>query len=468
MRSASDLASGLGPSLTHGNLVAARQIEHAKQHSRDEWEAMKPTIRKLYIEDFRSLRSVMRTMAENYDFHATDKMYKMRFSHWGWRKNRTKDQHPTVVRSRQSTRGTAAIQHRIQRLRTPELLNDQERKLELHSSQNVESTPSTARHNSMIRCCEAETAFSNTVHQLKSGQIHGAFQTLDRLFDSMTGGELYVHPKHLTGLWRLCDGVYNVCTWINDSDFRLLRELLCFQGQNAASSRKSASLGAHLVVSIMRSVARMSRDNPGAMKQTFRNAYQAAAESLGKKLGENHPIVLITWTDYFWYFNLPVDPAKNLAVRQQTALEEAETASGPEADITICLLHNIVFFLFYCAGDHAQAREKLSTLLERTSCRVATQASPTAYNFHIQRAHAFGSLLQGLPMLQDHGDLSQCEVVIGATIDWLRQGEGTDASIHAKMLETDLLILTDAWKEGKDLRCLTFAFANPRSAAITI
>ncbi|TGJ88442.1 hypothetical protein E0Z10_g386 [Xylaria hypoxylon] len=302
-----------------------------------------------------------------------------------------------------------------------------------------EPTPSTAQHNSMIRCCEAETAFSNTVHQLKSGQIHGAFHSLDRLFNSMTGNELYVHPKHLTGLWRLCDGLYNVCTWINDSKFRLLRELLCFQGQNAAASfKKSASPGSNLVVSIMRSVARMSRDNPNVMKQTFRNAYRAAAESLEQKL----------------------EPR----ARQQTALREVEAASGCEADITICLLHNIVFFLFYCVNDYAQARKTLTTLLERTSRRVATKASPTAYNFHIQRAHAFGSLLQGLFTLQDDSNLSRCEMIIGAAIDWLKYCEGTDASIHATMLEMDLLILTNAWKEGKDLLGLTLAFANPRSA----
>ncbi|KAI8951217.1 hypothetical protein F4801DRAFT_546075 [Xylaria longipes] len=94
------------------------------------------------------------------------------------------------------------------------------------------------------------------------------------------------------------------------------------------SPRRPAS---HPMVSLMLSVARMSRYNPSATKQTFRNAYRAAAESL----------------------------------------EEAQAISRREADVTTCLLHSPVFFLFYCVGDYAQARKVLSDLPERTARRIA-------------------------------------------------------------------------------------------------
>ncbi|KAI1823230.1 Clr5 domain-containing protein [Xylaria intraflava] len=460
--------------------VVPRQIEHAKQHAQDEWDAMKPMIQRLYINERRPLRSVMRTMAEEYGFYATNKMYKTRFTLWGWRKNRIQGPQHVAVSRIESTR-TTAIQRRIQHLTVPELLNDQEVPISISRNYTIdlsgsqrwncivlnmsEPSPSGGQNNSIIRFCDAETAYVNTIHQLRSGRIQDAFQCLNKLFDSMTGSKLYLHPKYLTGFWLLCHGVYNACTWINDADFNLLRELLCFHGQNAATCfQTSATPSSHPVVSLMRSVARMSRDNPSVMKQTFRNAYRAAAESLEEKLGPNHPVVLVTWTDYFWYFNFPVDAAKNLVARQETALREAELTAGREADVTICLLHNFVFFLFYCIDDSAQARKKLADLLQRISRRIASQTSATSSSFHLQRAFAFGSLLLGIFVLQEHGDVARCQGVIGATIEWLKCCEGSDAPMHAKMLEMDLLVLTKAWKEGKDLRDLTLAFSKPRSA----
>ncbi|KAI0530153.1 Clr5 domain-containing protein [Xylaria digitata] len=498
MQNASDIGSELGKSLTRRGLaftmhscaerrsipvqVAIRKIVHAKQYSHDEWEAMKPTIRKLYIEQRQPLRSVMHIMAHTHSFHATNKMYKSRFNHWGWRKNRNKDQQHAIVYSRQNIGGKMAIQHQIQQLRPPEFFESQEVLLSISKNYTInplgsqswncislkmsEPVPSTPQYISMVRCCQAETAFLNTVHLLQGGQVHAAFRALNRLFDIMTGSELYKHPQLLTGFWRLCDGMYNICNSINDSSFRLLHEMLYFQGQNAAASfRMSASPGAHLMISVIRLISRIGRDDPNVMRQMFHNAYYAVAESLENNLGENHPIVLIIWTDYYWYFDLPIDPVKDIVARHKTALREAEAASGREADITISLLHNMVFFLFYCAGDYAQARKRLTALMKRTNRRVAAQAPPIGYTFHLQRSHAFGSLLQGLFILQDHGDLGQCEMVIGAAIDWMRRCEGTDAFIHAQMLERDLFILTKAWMEGKNLRNLSLAFANPRLAS---
>lgn len=55
------------------------------------WEQFKSTIRALYLEGRRPLKEVM-TMAEKYSFQATPKMYKTRFSQWGFVKNNTEDE----------------------------------------------------------------------------------------------------------------------------------------------------------------------------------------------------------------------------------------------------------------------------------------------------------------------------------------------------------------------------------------
>ncbi|KAI0164023.1 Clr5 domain-containing protein [Xylariaceae sp. FL1272] len=465
--------------------VLDRQTEHAKQYTEDEWDEMKPRIYQLYMKEERSLKSVMRILAEQNDFHPTIRMFKIRFRRWNWRKNRVQDRTREGAPPRKGTKGDPkgvnALQLEVQHLMSPEILVDQEVPIAISRNYTIDRSGSE-RWNCIVlnmsetkltdeqqktaaRFCDAETAYVTTIHQLRGGRIKDAFQSLNRLFDTMTGHRLYLHPKYLTGFWLLCHGIYNACAWINDKDFNLLRELVCFHGANAAACfQKDKSTGAHPIVSLMKAVARMSRDSPQTMKQTFRTAYRAAADSLQEKLGPNHPVVLLTWTEYFWYFNHPVDRRMNLVARQEAALLENEEAIGREADVTICVLHNFVFYLFYCEGDDRLAREYLRDLLGRTRRRIKSQASPTVASFHVQRAHAFGSILQGIFYLQDDGDMERCRDLITATIEWLQGCEGSDAVMHSRMLMMDLYTLTMAWQGGKNLRDLTLAHAKPRSA----
>ncbi|VTO87636.1 unnamed protein product [Fusarium graminearum] len=56
------------------------------------WESFKNTIRTLYLEERKPLKEVMSVMADKYGFQATPKMYKTRFSQWGFVKNNTEDE----------------------------------------------------------------------------------------------------------------------------------------------------------------------------------------------------------------------------------------------------------------------------------------------------------------------------------------------------------------------------------------
>lgn len=56
------------------------------------WEAVKGTIRHLYLEERKPLKEVIQVMAEQHNFQATPKMYKTRFSQWGFVKNNTEDE----------------------------------------------------------------------------------------------------------------------------------------------------------------------------------------------------------------------------------------------------------------------------------------------------------------------------------------------------------------------------------------
>ncbi|KAI1653593.1 Clr5 domain-containing protein [Daldinia decipiens] len=51
-----------------------------------DWNNNRDTITMLYLEQNKSLKEVMRIMREEYDFYATEKMYKIRFNRWGLHK----------------------------------------------------------------------------------------------------------------------------------------------------------------------------------------------------------------------------------------------------------------------------------------------------------------------------------------------------------------------------------------------
>lgn len=56
-------------------------------HQPEEWEAMRPIIRQLYIDDKKTLTEVSKALEVSYNFRATPKQYKNRFKQWGYWKN---------------------------------------------------------------------------------------------------------------------------------------------------------------------------------------------------------------------------------------------------------------------------------------------------------------------------------------------------------------------------------------------
>ncbi|KAH8746807.1 Clr5 domain-containing protein [Diaporthe sp. PMI_573] len=60
--------------------------------SQEEWEAVRLTIRQLYIDENKTLSEVSETLAKLYGFRASPKQYKNRFKQWGlWKNLSTRD-----------------------------------------------------------------------------------------------------------------------------------------------------------------------------------------------------------------------------------------------------------------------------------------------------------------------------------------------------------------------------------------
>ncbi|PVH70403.1 hypothetical protein DL98DRAFT_136415 [Cadophora sp. DSE1049] len=61
----------------------------SRQYSTEAWDAIKPLIKKFYIDDNKSLPQLMAMLSEKHDFHPTVKMFKRKFELWNFAKNIT-------------------------------------------------------------------------------------------------------------------------------------------------------------------------------------------------------------------------------------------------------------------------------------------------------------------------------------------------------------------------------------------
>ncbi|KAI1338479.1 hypothetical protein F5Y15DRAFT_417124 [Xylariaceae sp. FL0016] len=85
------VASALDPRKAKKRQAALEktQNDRYRQYSNTDWDAQKSKIRKLYLDDEKSLEEVMAAM-EAQEFRATKRMYKARLAKWGFTKNNRK------------------------------------------------------------------------------------------------------------------------------------------------------------------------------------------------------------------------------------------------------------------------------------------------------------------------------------------------------------------------------------------
>ncbi|KAG5948387.1 hypothetical protein E4U53_006308 [Claviceps sorghi] len=78
-----------GPAAIRGQTANRTSREQVPAEA---WEQLKETIRTLYLDERKPLKEVMSIMSAKYGFQATPKMYKTRFSQWGFVKNNTEEE----------------------------------------------------------------------------------------------------------------------------------------------------------------------------------------------------------------------------------------------------------------------------------------------------------------------------------------------------------------------------------------
>ncbi|CAN8095887.1 unnamed protein product [Discula destructiva] len=84
------------------NAVFKTQSANARRghYASEVWEGHKAAIKKMYIDEGKPLREVIKTMEIEHDFPATQRMYKARFKQWGLMKNNTEKVVSQILRTK--------------------------------------------------------------------------------------------------------------------------------------------------------------------------------------------------------------------------------------------------------------------------------------------------------------------------------------------------------------------------------
>ncbi|KAH8880864.1 hypothetical protein GQ53DRAFT_832878 [Thozetella sp. PMI_491] len=435
-----------------------------------EWIDMKLTLRELYLDAGATLDQVSVIMGEKYNFHPPIRMYKQRFAQWGWRKNTQRG----ATRLAQKQVSLSHIRH----IRSPNVLYNQE--LVIKSSKTFTAaqlfsnwtldpfTISQQRYtpSRLPLFIKVQTEVQYVAFLIRNGRVAEAYNALGSIFDFMTGGDSYVHPKFVLA-WALAGSVFfDMCTSAEDKDYGLIRALMRFGSANAAAVFITSSPG-HPILQLMRAVGFSSGESPDCIREVFRNAAVAAADSLLHSLGPLHPSVLFAFAGVANHWGLSDTIVKRLALQYPIALVRADKELGKHSEVAIGICYDFTSLIFHAqvselpniTENTPNIREMATNLLQRTKlsalvCRRASQSEAP-------RAHAFASVLCAMFALQDN-ELDRCYALFEDAIEWLGSGDMSSFLI-AEMMRADLATLTEAWAAGRELRKLKLNVTLPRS-----
>ncbi|KAH8660213.1 Clr5 domain-containing protein [Xylariales sp. PMI_506] len=474
------------------------------RYTLSEWEAMKPTLQRLYMETGATLEHVGLIMAEEYNFHPPMRMYKYRFAEWGWRKYKRRKASTCQGGAPQPQQRCQNLRAQLQRqhVTSPDTFYVQE--LVIAASKDYCDAslnhgwsvgPLTISHHRYIpeklpSFFEAQTQFQFTIHKLKCDRVDEAYHLLGQLFDFITGSEVYLHPKFVLS-WALAGSVFfDLCSYAKDADCALVRALMRFSGANATAvfSIKSPN---HPALRLMRTIAGRSSECPAYLRKVFRNAALASADSLERILGPLHPSVLFAHASVAWYWRGSEsnpnsssveqgEVAARLAARYPAALALADAELGRCSDVSIGICYDFAHLLFCSQGtlstfntstaittaastsslpsSHLDLRGIADDLLDRT--RVFTTRLCVDVRSETQRAHAFACMVQGVFALQK-GHLGVCRAVFDDATSWFREGD-VSSKMLADMMDADLDLLVEASVIGRRLEARDLNFARPR------
>ncbi|KAI9776260.1 MAG: hypothetical protein M1839_000494 [Geoglossum umbratile] len=457
-------------------LVLTYHTRHSKrpppagvgQHSEQEWEQMRPIIRRMYLGEGKILHDVMDNMDLVYHFKASEKMYKSRFTKWGFAKNskgggggaQGGQHHITAPRQRQKrpliTRGPtkSLVQRRPHFpaastlvLQSPNRYRHQE--LTFHCVQNyisalfqsrgwmadmfdISPPAGTADQSAAWRHIE-DQCFGVSV-LIQSSSMKHAFQTLDRVFQSLKSLAASCDPSIMVEFWPMCRRLYGICVDINNYQllyefFRYFRELTKYYFGTK-----------HPVFLLLDALSHVEWD---AMISTLRVGYLKSIHCMESVIGTDHAKVLSMWSNYIKYWDKQGLPQAIFIANFTRLLAAAEARFGKRSAKAVSVLHSFTYAAFYNFNDQAMSRRLANNLLERA--REIPHIN-NEYQWGLEsQAFAFASKVLALLSLQEN-QRDESRAYLMNAISCLENGD-RECKTRAVMLAQELEGWLASWND---------------------
>ncbi|KUJ24619.1 uncharacterized protein LY89DRAFT_776697 [Mollisia scopiformis] len=344
----------------------------------EEWEAKKPEIYALYVEQRWSCREVMEKMADR-GFYATVPMYKRRFSKWDWPTYRTRSKgsrgNPSIRRAGRATRKTTSnlslAQHdelthvgvcnTLAAFKSPPssfayvstinprfmLLpgSDETLKIILHDVKRLYSREISQGNWKVTNRCEVE----EDVHDNLLAGIGTALRNLESLGDEI--GFLGIRKAFMTleGVVSRC-GLFSLpAIW--ESFLRLILKkrpdiAQSFLTQAIQLAVKFGHEQHHEFVQVLVNLQKIQKTAPEQLQKVVCEAYRSCIDHLKSMLSVDHLTTLQLWSDFVVYLDRSsVNEAKAAVKAFRKLIKKSEKDNGIDDDYTLELLGLTLYLL---------------------------------------------------------------------------------------------------------------------------
>ncbi|KAH0537364.1 hypothetical protein FGG08_005843 [Glutinoglossum americanum] len=440
-------------------------LPDTNQCPEQEWEQMKPIIHRMYLEEGKTLDDVMSTLSLVYHFHASEKMYKSRFTKWGFAKYSKKggsgrdDRHHATAPQRRRKRPLIArgpakslVRRRLHCPTAPvSLLESPDRyrrkELTVHCVQNyisalfqskgwmadmfsISPPAGTADHSAGWRQVE-DQCFGVSV-LIQGSSIKHAFQTLDGVFQSLKPLAAASDPSIVVKFWPMCHRLHGICVSLDD------RQLLYAFLRHFRELTKNYFGTKHPVFLLLNALSHVEWD---AMISTLRVGYLKSIHCMESVIGADHTTVLSMWSNYIKYWDRQSLHQAVFAANFTRLLAAADAQFGEKSEKAISVLHGFTYAAFYNFDDQMLSRQLAEDLLGRTMELPHVNGE---YQWGLEsQSFAFASKVLALLCLrEDQRDESRA--YLADAISCLERGD-RECKTRAVMLAEDLESWLKSW-----------------------
>ncbi|EED11879.1 hypothetical protein TSTA_110580 [Talaromyces stipitatus ATCC 10500] len=460
-----------------------RSLSPKQGYSEEEWEAMKETLHRLYMKEGKSLDEVIVIMTLVYHFKATPKMYYWRFRKWpDFQKNAVQAQSvtskglrqkPEVLRTRRKEKlreisdfedllfqrlaGNIAASTSSSSLSIKSTETYRLQEVVLHSVHNFVFglfethrwtadqfsifPPSGSLDLSRMWQQLADQVFGARV-LIRKLEMRHAGQTFRNIFHLLERAAFSPDPAMMVKFWRICLYFMDICASMNNysllnSFFQHYRSLLLTRYQEN-----------YPLVQLLGALAKVENE---AMLRTLQIGYLKSIHSLKSFLRGDHAVVLSMWSNYIKHWGFDSLHPTELAASYRVLLTEADFRLGRCSNLSISVLHQFTYSVFYNLHDDAMSFELAIDLLQRSQEVLSSLHPQWQWGLEAQ-AFAFASKVVAL-IYGNQGSRVKAQKYYKEAISLFERGD-RECRTRALMLANELTHCMTRWHDVDDAKRL--------------